>query len=87
MDLLVFLVQRRGELVRREEIVEKLWGSATHVEVDASINAAIRKIRAALKDDPSAPVRGAVLGKAIDSRAIWRLSAGLSRLRGIGPPL
>ncbi len=37
----------------REDIVEKLWGKDVFVDVDRSINAAVRKIRSALKDDPA----------------------------------
>ncbi len=55
MDLLILFVQRQGQLVTREEIVEKLWGKDVFVDVDRSINAAVRKIRSALKDDPEHP--------------------------------
>lgn len=55
MELLVLLAERAGRLVTREQIVERLWGADVHVESDGSINAAIRKIRAALKDDPATP--------------------------------
>ena len=55
LELLIFLVQRKGQLVTREEIVEKLWGNDVFVDVDASINAAIRKIRSALRDAPANP--------------------------------
>lgn len=55
MELLIFFAQRQGQLVSREEIVEKLWGKDVFVDVDRSINAAVRKIRSALKDDPSEP--------------------------------
>jgi TolB-like protein/DNA-binding winged helix-turn-helix (wHTH) protein/Tfp pilus assembly protein PilF len=52
MELLIFFVQRKGQLVTRDDIVEKLWGKDVFVDVDRSINAAVRKIRSALKDDP-----------------------------------
>jgi TolB-like protein/DNA-binding winged helix-turn-helix (wHTH) protein len=55
MELLIFLVQRKGQLITRSDIVEKLWGKEVFVDVDRSINATVRKIRAALKDDPAAP--------------------------------
>jgi TolB-like protein/DNA-binding winged helix-turn-helix (wHTH) protein/Tfp pilus assembly protein PilF len=55
MDLLIFFVQRHGQLVSREDIVEKLWGKDVFVDVDRSINAAVRKIRSALRDNPSEP--------------------------------
>ncbi len=55
MELLLFLVERRGELVTREEIIEKLWGKDVFVDTDNGINTAIRKIRQALRDDPEKP--------------------------------
>jgi TolB-like protein/DNA-binding winged helix-turn-helix (wHTH) protein/Tfp pilus assembly protein PilF len=55
MDLLIFFVRRRGELVTREEIIDKLWGKDVFVDVDRSINSAVRKIRTALGDDPAQP--------------------------------
>ena len=55
MELLIFFVQRRGQLVTRDDIVEKLWGKDVFVDVDRSINAAVRKIRIALKDNPDQP--------------------------------
>jgi len=55
LDLLIYLVQRKGQLVTRQEIIDKLWGQDVFVDVDGGINAAIRKIRSALKDDPASP--------------------------------
>ncbi len=55
MELLLLLVSRRGELVTREEIVEKLWGKDVFLDTDNSINTAIRKIRQTLRDDPEQP--------------------------------
>ncbi len=55
MELLIFLVQRRGELVSREEIAGHLWRKDVFVDVDQSINTAVRKIRMALRDDPEKP--------------------------------
>ena len=55
MELLALLVRRRGALVSREEIVEAIWGDSVHVDVDAGINTAIRKIRQALDDDSASP--------------------------------
>jgi TolB-like protein/DNA-binding winged helix-turn-helix (wHTH) protein/tetratricopeptide (TPR) repeat protein len=55
MDLLIFLAERPGELVSRDQIAERLWGKDVFVDVDHSINVAIRKIRTALKDDPEKP--------------------------------
>jgi len=55
MELLILLVQRPGELVSREEIAGHIWGKDVFVDVDHSINTAIRKIRLALRDDPEKP--------------------------------
>src|SRR6266705_5015107 len=55
MDLLFLLVERRGELVTREEVADRLWGTTVFVDIDQSINTAIRKVRIALHDDPERP--------------------------------
>jgi len=51
MELLILLVDRHGELVSREEIAESLWSKDVFLDVDHSINVAVRKIRIALRDD------------------------------------
>ena len=55
MELLLMLVERRGDLVTREEIVARLWGKDVFLDTDNSINAAIRKLRQVLDDDPEQP--------------------------------
>jgi TolB-like protein/DNA-binding winged helix-turn-helix (wHTH) protein len=55
MELLLLLVERGGQLVPRDEIFEKLWGKDVFLDADNSINAAISKIRVALKDDAEGP--------------------------------
>jgi TolB-like protein/DNA-binding winged helix-turn-helix (wHTH) protein/Flp pilus assembly protein TadD len=55
MELLILLVERRGELISREEIAERLWGKGVFLDIDHSINTAIRKIRLVLRDDPEKP--------------------------------
>jgi pimeloyl-ACP methyl ester carboxylesterase/DNA-binding winged helix-turn-helix (wHTH) protein len=55
LDLLFLLIDRRGELVTRGEIFEKIWGKQVFVDTDNAINTAIRKLRRALGDDPDAP--------------------------------
>jgi TolB-like protein/DNA-binding winged helix-turn-helix (wHTH) protein/Tfp pilus assembly protein PilF len=55
MELLILLVSKDGELVTREEIVERLWGKDVFVETEHSVNTAVRKIRQALGDDPDNP--------------------------------
>lgn len=56
MDLLILLVERRGQLVTRAEIVDVLWGKDVFVDVETGIHTAIRKIRQALHDPADAPV-------------------------------
>ena len=55
MELLILLLSRNGDLVSREEIVENLWGKDVFVEIEHSVNTAVRKIRQALADDPENP--------------------------------
>ena len=55
MELLTLLAERRGELVTRAEILERLWGKDVFVDADAAINTAVRKVRRALGDDSDAP--------------------------------
>src|SRR5208282_4978369 len=55
MEVLLFLVQQRGELVTREQMVERIWGKDVYLDTDNSINGAIRKVRQVLQDDPEQP--------------------------------
>jgi TolB-like protein/DNA-binding winged helix-turn-helix (wHTH) protein/Flp pilus assembly protein TadD len=55
LDLLFLLLERRGQLLTREEILGRIWGKEVFVDVDSSINTAIRKIRQALHDNPESP--------------------------------
>ena len=55
MDLLILLAARRGELVSRADIVDRLWAGSPFRDTDNGLNTAIRKIRIALADDPAKP--------------------------------
>ena len=55
MEILLLLTEHRGQLVTREQIVARVWGESAFLDVDNSINGAIRKIRQVLKDDPEHP--------------------------------
>ena len=55
MELLIFLVRRREQLVTRQEIVAKLWHSDLFVDTEQNINNIVRKLRTALGDDPAKP--------------------------------
>ncbi len=55
LEILVFLVEQRGGIVTREQIVERIWGKGVFLDTDNSINIAVRKIRRVLRDDPDEP--------------------------------
>ncbi|HLM80800.1 MAG TPA: winged helix-turn-helix domain-containing protein [Terriglobales bacterium] len=56
LQLLMFLVEKRGQLVTREQISSELWSQKdVFVDVEQGINTAIRKIRRALADDAGEP--------------------------------
>jgi TolB-like protein/Flp pilus assembly protein TadD len=55
MDLLIMLVERRGQLLTREEIVDRLWGKDVFVDVETGVHTAVRKIRKALQDASDQP--------------------------------
>jgi DNA-binding winged helix-turn-helix (wHTH) protein/tetratricopeptide (TPR) repeat protein len=51
MELLIFLVRRRDQLVSREEIQAKLWHTDLFIDTERNINNLVRKIRRALGDN------------------------------------
>jgi eukaryotic-like serine/threonine-protein kinase len=54
-QVLLMLVERRGDVVTREEIRKKLWPNDTVVEFDHAINTAIKKLRQAFGDSAENP--------------------------------
>jgi TolB-like protein/DNA-binding winged helix-turn-helix (wHTH) protein len=55
MELLILLIEKDGQVVSRQEIIERLWGKDVFVDTEHGINTAIRKIRAALREDVERP--------------------------------
>lgn len=53
--LLVLLLEHPGEVVSREELRQALWPEGTHVDFDGSLNVILKRLRAALDDDPERP--------------------------------
>jgi DNA-binding winged helix-turn-helix (wHTH) protein/TolB-like protein/Tfp pilus assembly protein PilF len=53
--ILALLLERAGQVVTREELRQKLWPSGTYVDFDGSLNAALKRLRAALDDDADNP--------------------------------
>ena len=54
-QILAMLLERPGEVVMRREIQNRLWPNDTVVEFENSINAAIKRLRAALGDSADQP--------------------------------
>jgi DNA-binding winged helix-turn-helix (wHTH) protein/tetratricopeptide (TPR) repeat protein len=55
LKILLRLLARPGELVTREELRHELWPDDTFVDFEHSLNAAVKRLRAALGDDADAP--------------------------------
>jgi DNA-binding winged helix-turn-helix (wHTH) protein/tetratricopeptide (TPR) repeat protein len=55
MELLILLVGRREQLVSRQDIVNRLWGSHLFIDTDRGINNIVRKLRTALGDTSEKP--------------------------------
>lgn len=86
MDLLIALVERQGQLVTRDHIVERLWGPDVFVDVNTGINTAVRKVRQALRDRAETPTFvETVPGKGYRFIAAVEAVAALSTAEG--PPL
>jgi DNA-binding winged helix-turn-helix (wHTH) protein/tetratricopeptide (TPR) repeat protein len=55
LELLIFLVGRREQMVSREDIVKKLWRSNLFIDTERNVNNIVRKIRTALGDNSAKP--------------------------------
>jgi DNA-binding winged helix-turn-helix (wHTH) protein/tetratricopeptide (TPR) repeat protein len=55
MELLIFLLERREQMVSREEIVKKLWRSDLFIDTEKNVNNIVRKLRTALGDHADKP--------------------------------
>ncbi|HEV2418506.1 MAG TPA: winged helix-turn-helix domain-containing protein [Terriglobia bacterium] len=55
VQLLMLLLDRPGEVVTREEMRARLWPEDTFVDFEHSLNSAIKKLRAALRDSAAQP--------------------------------
>lgn len=56
LEVLVSLLERPGELVTREALVQRLWPDGTIVDFDRGLNAAVARLRQALSDSAETPV-------------------------------
>jgi TolB-like protein/DNA-binding winged helix-turn-helix (wHTH) protein len=55
LEALAALIEQRGQIVSRDQLVERIWGKGVFLDADNSLNIAIRKLRQALGDDPEQP--------------------------------
>src|SRR5258707_4216821 len=53
--ILAILLERRGEVVTREDLRKRLWSDDTFVDFDHSLNTAIMRLREALSDSSENP--------------------------------
>jgi TolB-like protein/tetratricopeptide (TPR) repeat protein/DNA-binding winged helix-turn-helix (wHTH) protein len=56
VEMLTMLLEQPGQLVTREALQERLWPANTYVDFEQSLNAAIKRLRAALGDCADAPL-------------------------------
>jgi len=54
-QVLCMLVERPGEVVTREELRSRLWPGDSYGDFDHGLNAAVKRLRDALGDDPDNP--------------------------------
>lgn len=53
--LLLLLLARPNELITRDELRQNLWAEGTYVDFDGSLNVILKRLRAAINDDPDNP--------------------------------
>lgn len=54
-EILRLMLERPGDVVTREELARRLWPDGTFVDFEHSLNAAVKRLRAALGDDADNP--------------------------------
>jgi TolB-like protein/Flp pilus assembly protein TadD len=54
-EILRLMLERPGDVVTREQLRRRLWPDGTYVDFEHSLNAAVKRLRAALGDDADNP--------------------------------
>src|SRR5690348_11649938 len=54
-EILRLMLERPGDVVTRDELRQRLWPDGTFVDFEHSLNAAVKRLRAALGDDADRP--------------------------------
>jgi cholera toxin transcriptional activator len=80
-QVLCLLLERRGELLTREEISRELWPDGTFVDYEHGVNSAVNRIREALGDTASGPRFVETL-----ARRGYRFVAPVERIGPDNPP-
>ena len=55
LEVLLYLLERPGVLVTREELRQRLWTGDVFVDFERSLNSAVKNLRRALNEDPQQP--------------------------------
>ena len=56
LEILRLMLERPGDVITRDELRQHLWPEGTFVDFEHSLNAAIKRLRAALGDDADKPM-------------------------------
>jgi hypothetical protein len=75
-QLLLALLERRGELVTRDALRQRLWPGDTFVGFEHGLNAAIKRLRNALRDSPAPRYRSSPTDRAGGTRPLAGLAQG-----------
>src|SRR5215213_11681459 len=54
-EILRMMLEHPGDVVTRDELARRLWPDGTFVDFEHSLNAAVKRLRAALGDDADNP--------------------------------
>src|SRR5687767_4683185 len=54
-EILRMMLERPGDVVTRDQLRQRLWPDGTFVDFEHSLNAAVKRLRAALGDDADNP--------------------------------
>src|SRR5688500_20284145 len=71
-EILRLMLERPGDIVTREELRQRLWPAGTYVDFEHSLNAAVKRLRAALGDDRSEERRVGKEGRRRGAAGAWQ---------------
>jgi TolB-like protein/Tfp pilus assembly protein PilF len=85
-EILRLMLERPGDVITRDELRHRLWPEGTFVDFEHSLNAAIKRLRAALGDDADRP-RFVETVPRRGYRFIAQLDRGQTASRSVSAPL